>query len=366
MKRIFIWAWLLLLPVFASYGELRYAKNFSIEEFDSHKEITVRNTWSGAGDHEQVYALVPRDSELPELENGAIVVRTPVKRLAIMATVFLGPVKDLDLYDSLIGIAYLEYANDLRAHELVESGAARRIQSGTGMDVESMLMLEPDLILTSTTGNPSFDVHPQMLRAGLPVVVTASYMERHPLARTEWLKFVAAFYGKEAEAELVFDGIADRYEALVRLAEGVKESPTVFASAPFSGVWHMPGGKSYTATALKHAGADYLWAENESSGSIPLDVEVILQRAANADFWLNPSHHASVREMLAAEERFVGFRALQEGKVFNNTLRVNENGGNDIFERGVSHPDEVLADLINIFHPELLPEHEFVFYENLK
>lgn len=366
MKRLFIWLCLLLLPVIAVHGELRYAKNFSIEEFASHKEITVRNTWSGAGDHEQIYALVPRDSELPELKKGAIVVRTPVKRLAIMATVFLGPVKDLNLYDSLIGIAYLDYANDPKAHELVESGAARKIQSGTGMDVESMLMLEPDLILTSTTGNPTFDVHPQMLRAGLPVVVTASYMERHPLARTEWLKFVAAFYEKEEEADLVFDGIAERYESLVEVAAGAPSRPTVFASSPFSGVWHVPGGNSYTATALKHAGADYLWSENESSGSIPLDVEVILQRAGNAEYWLNPSHHASVREMLAADERFVGFRALQEGRVFNNTLRVNQNGGNDIFERGISHPDEVLSDLIKIFHPELLPEHEFVFYENLK
>lgn len=326
----------------------------------------MRNTWSGAGDHEQVYALVPRGKVVPEVSNEAIVVRTPVKRLAIMATVFLGPVADLDLYDSLVGIAYLDYANDLRAHELVESGAAREIQSGAGMDVESMLMLQPDLILTSTTGNATFDVKPQMVRSGLPVVVTASYMEAHPLARTEWLKFVAAFYGKEAEAERIFDGIAERYEALVRLAAEAKDRPTVFASAPFSGVWHVPGGRSYTATALGHAGANYLWSDEPSSGSIPLDVEVILQRASSADYWLNPSRYASMQEVLAADERFVAFEAVREGRVFNNTVRVNENGGNDIFERGVSHPDEVLADLIKIFHPDLLPEHEFVFYENLK
>ncbi len=360
----------IILFAFACVGidasELRYAKNFSIETFETHKEITVRNTWVGAGDREQVYALVPRGAEVPELEKGTVVIRTPVKRLAIMATVFLGPVRDLDLYDSLIGISYLDYVNDERAHELVESGAAREIQSGTGMDVESMLMLQPDLILTSTTGNPTFDVHPQMERAGLPVVVTAGYMEQHPLARTEWLKFVAAFYNKEAEADALFDEIADRYESLVALAKGAETRPSVFTSAPFSGVWHVAGGRSYMATALRHAGADYLWSENESEGGISLDVEVILQRAGDADYWLNPSHYDSVRALLAADERFVGFRALREGRVYNNTLRVNKNGGNDIFERGVSHPEEVLADLIKIFHPELLPEHEFVFYENLK
>ncbi len=349
-----------------SASELRYAKNFSIEVLDTHKEITVRNTWVGSGDHEQVYALVPREAELPELSKGTIVVRTPVERLAIMATVFLGPIRDLGLYDSLVGIAYLDYTNDERAHELVASGAAREIQSGTAMDVESMLMLQPDLILTSTTGNPTFDVHPQMLRAGLPVVVTAGYMEEHPLARTEWIKFVAAFYNKDAEADQIFDEIADRYEALLALTKNVGERPTVFSSAPYSGVWHVPGGRSYMATAFEHAGADYLWADNESKGGVPLDVEVILQRAGAADFWLNPSHYDSIRSLLAADERFAGFKALRKGHVYNNTLRVNEHGGNDIFERGVSHPEEVLADLIKVFHPELLPEHEFVFYEKLK
>ncbi len=366
MKCLLFYALFAALPLCGLASELRYAKNFSIETFKTHKEITVRNTWVGAGDREQVYALVPRGAELPELAKGTMVVRTPVKRLVIMATVFLGPVRDLDLYDSLIGISYLDYVNDKRAHERVESGAAREIQSGSGMDVESMLMLQPDLILTSTTGNPTFDVHPQMERAGLPVVVTAGYMEQHPLARTEWIKFVAAFYDKEAEADAIFDEIADRYESLVALAQDAKTRPSVFTSAPYSGVWHVPGGRSYMATALQHAGADYLWAENESEGGVPLDVEVILQRAGDADYWLNPSYYASVRALLAADERFAGFRALREGRVYNNTLRVNKNGGNDIFERGVSHPDEVLADLIKIFHPELLPEHEFVFYEKLK
>jgi len=32
----------------------------------------------------------------------------------------------------------------------------------------------------------------------------------------------------------------------------------------------------------------------------------------------------------------------------------------------VAYPDLVLADLIFIFHPEILPEHRFVYYELVK
>lgn len=366
MKIVSLSVFLLIAISAYSQTEIKYAKNFSIRYLDTHKEITVKNTWKGAGDYAQVYALVPKGESVPELAEGTILVRTPVERLVIMATVFLGPIRDLDLYDSLVGIAYLDFANDPVAHSRVEKGLATKVHSGSGMDVESMLLLQPDLILTSTTGNPTFDVHPQMIRAGLPVVVTAGYMEEHPLARTEWIKFVAAFYDKETEANLIFDNVSARYEELVELADSAKKRPTVLSSAPYGGVWHVPGGKSYMATALQHAGANYLWKKLDSRGGVPLDFEVILQRAGNADFWVNPSHYDSLGAMLRADERFATFRPFQNRNVYNNTLRVNENGGNDIFERGVSHPEEVLADLIKIFHPELLPDHDFIFYEQLK
>ena len=42
--------------------------------------------------------------------------------------------------------------------------------------------------------------------------------------------------------------------------------------------------------------------------------------------------------------------------------RVTPAGANDYWSRAVSHPDLVLADLVKIFHPSLVPEHEFQWY----
>jgi iron complex transport system substrate-binding protein len=41
---------------------------------------------------------------------------------------------------------------------------------------------------------------------------------------------------------------------------------------------------------------------------------------------------------------------------------VSPTGGNAVFERGVTHPDEVLADLAAILHPDRLPGHDFVYF----
>lgn len=127
----------------------------------------------------------------------------------------------------------------------------------------------------------------------------------------------------------------------------------------------MPGGRSYVARFLADAGAAYLWTDDETTGSIPLDFETVFERAADADFWLNPGSWTSRAEAAAADKRYTQFRAYQTGAMYNNNARLNENGGNDYREGGLANPDVVLADLVKIFHPELLPDHELFYYRKL-
>ena len=57
---------------------------------------------------------------------------------------------------------------------------------------------------------------------------------------------------------------------------------------------------------------------------------------------------------------------LKKGQVYNNNARINSAGGNDYWESGTVRPDLVLADLIEVFHPDLLTDHRFVYYRQLK
>jgi iron complex transport system substrate-binding protein len=97
-----------------------------------------------------------------------------------------------------------------------------------------------------------------------------------------------------------------------------------------------------------------------------LNIESVYERAADADIWINPGMWESLEEALAEDERFALFEAFQNGKVYNNNRRANKHGGSSYWETGVANPHVVLADLIKIFHPELLPEHEFVYYYRLE
>lgn len=348
------------------YSNNRYAENFNFEKFPTHRLLTITNPWRGSGNLSQTYALVSREDPIPSLPADVKIIRTPVERIVITSTVYLGPIQTLGLHDKLAGVAYANLTNDADVHQRIEDGRITAIQGGAALDIETILKIRPDLILTSTSGDAVFDDHPKLERAGLPVVLTAGWMENHPLARSEWIKVIAAFVNKDAHAESFFEDVAEKYEALTDLTSSVEIKPTVFSNAPYGGVWHLPGGASYNAQAFADAGAHYLWADDETAGGIPLDFEVILFKAANADIWLNPGAHSSLASLGSLDSRFNGFRAFRERNVFNNTVRVNAHGGNDIWERGINSPDEVLADLIKIFHPDLLPDHEFIYYERLK
>ena len=229
-----------------------------------------------------------------------------------------------------------------------------------------MLLLQPDLILTSISGDPAFDVPAKLARSGLPVVFTAGYMESHPLARAEWIKYIAAFFEQDTLANTLFEAIEKNYQALQTKVADVQNKPTVFCGAPYSGTWHVPAGQSFMARAIRDAGGDYVWSDAHGQGAIALNTERVFLKAAHAEIWLNPSFSRSRQELLTAEARFAKFNAAQTGAVFNNTKQVGANGGNAIWELGIVHPDKVLADMIAIFHPELMPDYEFVFYEQLK
>jgi iron complex transport system substrate-binding protein len=241
------------------------------------------------------------------------------------------------------------------------------VGSGAGVNVELLLHVNPDLIMTHAAGASQYDAHPKLLEAGLKVAVNAAYMDTSPLGRTEWMKFVALFFNQEAAAERIFHTIAAEYARLANLTRQVQIKPTVFTQAVYQGTWYMPGGNSYMARFFKDAGAAYLWADDDSAGSLPLDFESVFARASEADFWLvNQSGWERVQDVLAADERYANFAAVQRGRVYNNNARLNPHGGNDYWETGVANPHQVLAELIKIFHPNILPEHKLMWYRPLK
>lgn len=349
---------------FPAKAEFEYAQGVTVEYFNNYRVVNVL-PYAGAENPFQ-YVLVQCGTPTPEGFDDAQIIETPIQNIVALSTVYLPHLITLGVEDSLLAVDEFDYVNSPEIRTKINAGVIDEIGGGGTVNIELALDLEPDVVLTYASGSAEYDAHPILLDAGIPVVVTSEYLDTSALAQAEWIKLTAMLYNREAEATEFFDGLVERYTSLVELAATVEEKPTVMVNTPFSGTWYVAGGDSYLGNLLADAGADYLWADDASAQTIPLGFEEVLDKAKDADFWVNVLFWDSLETGIAEDERFVEFAPFENGNVWAVNKAVNEFGGNDYFEAGVTNPDLILADLIAIFHPELLPDHEFRFYRRLE
>ena len=344
---------------FPAKATLTHTDGFAVEYKNNYKVITVATPWPGA-ESALAYVLVQCGTPAPEGYDATQIIEVPVPSIATMSTSYLPFLDGLGVLDRLVAVDDLTYVNNPIVLAMAEAGKIVQVGYGAGVNVD------PAIIMTYGSGSPDYDAHPVLLNAGLHAVVNAEWLETSPLGRAEWGKFIALFFNQEADAEAQFAETTQRYDELAAQAVAVTEKPTVFTDSEYQGSWYVAGGNSFTAQYLRDAGASYLWADDETTGSIGLAFEAVYDIAAAGDYWINVGFINSLAELEAADARYTDFAAFQSGNVWNNNKKQNANGGNDYYESAVAHPDIVLADLIAIFHPEILPDHETVYFQQLQ
>lgn len=340
---------------------------FEVEYFNHYKVVTVHDPWLGAN-QSFTYVLVQCGTPMPEGFADTPMIEVPIPSIVSLSTTYLPQLEQLGLLDKLVAVDSGDWTTTEAVRAAVEAGDVAVVGSGTTINIEQLLDLEPGLIMAYSIGMPEYDTFPVVEEAGLPVVLNGDFVENNPLGRTEWIKFMALFFNAEEDAQAIFNEIETEYNEVAALAAATEDRPTVFLSSVYDGTWWMAGANSYMAQLIADAGADYLWADSGSVGSSPVDFESVLERAADADYWVNPdnSFWFTVDDVLASDERYVEFAALNNGNLYNNNVIVNENGGNAFYESGAANPHILLKDLVKIFHPDLLPDHELVYYQQVQ
>jgi iron complex transport system substrate-binding protein len=347
-----------------------YAVGYEIEYFSNYKVIRVAQPYQDAG-FQFEYVLVQCGTTLPmgEIEGtetiGYQVIEVPIQSIAALSATFLPNLETIGEVDALVANDEFDFVYSPAVRERIDAGEMIELGFPSGINTELTLDLDPDLIMLNAFSQADLDPFNPLRDAGIPYAVNTDYLETSPLGRAEWVKFTAAFFNREAEANAYFDALAARYEDLTALAASAETRPTVMVNAMFGETWFIAGGQSYIARLIADAGGDYLWAEDEATGGVPLDFESVFDRAANADVWLNPNFWFTLADGLAEDERYGEFAAFQNGMVYNNNVRVTDFGGNDYYEGAVANPDLLLADFIAIFHPDLLPDHTLYYYQQL-
>jgi iron complex transport system substrate-binding protein len=352
------------LALRTSQAVVSYAAGFSIEYRRGYKLVSVNTPWPGAR-RGFSYVLYRRGSPRPTGVVADRFVETPLRRVVTFATTYIPQIAAIGESDSIVGVDSASFVSTPEVRARIAAGLTVETSRNWAPNIELLIALAPDGIFTYGMGN-EWDSHPKLAEVGLPVIIDGEWNEAAPLGRAEWIKFIAAFYDKEVEATAYFDRVVAEYHRLGALAAAAKERPLILVDGPYQGSWSVAGGASYMARFIADAGGRYLWADDRSSGSLTLSVEAVFERGRHADLWLNPGLTATkVSDVLSMDRRFATLPPVVKGDIWNSTLRLNSEGGNDYFESAVLNPDKVLADLIKIFHPGLLADRPFSYYRKL-
>ncbi len=338
-----------------------YADHFEIHEFSDYSLLTIL----GKGNSKHQYALYKEGAQLKNIPAKAIRLQVPLKNIASLSCVYTRAFYELGGLDYIKGIDAVKHHYLDEVRNRYEKGDLQELSNNNQLNIERVLNLEPDGLFTYNIDEQDnhFD---KVAKANIPVIFCTEYLENHPLGKAEWIKVFAKFIGKEVEADSIFSSIARDYKSLTAsLKIEAKKKKTVFCNAPFMDAWYLPNADSFTAQFFKDAGLDYIWKDAKGEGNQSLSIEVILDKALEADLWLNSGSYTSYSALEGLDTRLSNFKAFKQKRIYNTFKRTRSHYGNDFWEMGSLHPDLILKDIVSIAYPEMLPHHEKVFYKAL-
>ena len=325
-----------------------YAQNFKIYSIESGFRLIIKD---GFGSDKEFY-IFNDTIAIPDEFSDKQIIRTPVRSAITFSSTQWSVFQKLGEINRVKGVLESNYTKNEEILRLVAEGKITDVGMSTNVNAEKLINLQPNLILY--TPYPGIDYSHLGQLSGATMLSFPDYLESHPLGRAEWMKVVGLLCGKEDVTNKWFDDVVRRYETLSERCSSVEEKPTIFSDLPFENQWYVPGGNSYIAKIFADAGGDYIWKDNESTGSLHIDAESVLLKAQQADFWrvINSYDTPFTYERLKNEnELYPLFKAFEEKQLL--VCDVRECG---YFEKSQYEPDMLLADFIYHFHPELLTD----------
>jgi iron complex transport system substrate-binding protein len=343
---------------------MHYAEGFKIYKDSTYTWIEITQPYPGATKGFQ-YLLVPKGLAVPEHDVNVRVIRTPVSSIVCTSTTHIPLLDYLGESEKLVGFPTTDYISSPKTRKLVDEGKVVDLGVDKGLNMERLAVLRPELLMGYTM-NSDYGQFKKIEELGVTVVLNAEYLEKHPLGRAEWIKFVAALFQKDQIADSIFKAVEGNYNVTKNLISSIDSKPTVLTGIMYGDAWFLPGGKNYAATLLDDAGYYYLWKADPSHGFLELGFETVYAKAHNADYWIGIGPFQSLQELASSDNRYATFKAFKEKKVYSYDARRGAAGGNEYLELGYLRPDIILNDLVKISHPELLSKHELYFHRRLK
>ncbi|OXA95590.1 ABC transporter substrate-binding protein [Flavobacterium hercynium] len=344
-------------------NSIEFASNLSIVKHEGYAVVTVSDPWPNANT-KLTYVLKEKEAKVPDSLQKYTAVNVPLESVVVTSTTNIPFLEMLGVEDKLVGFPHTDYISSEKTRALVDKGAVKNVGENEKLNIEQLIELAPNLIVTFGVDNNNTAIE-NLKKSGLNVLIQADYMEQSPLGKAEWIKLYGVLFGKEEEAKELFDKIVTSYNQAKKLVADKPNSATVLYGSMYEDIWYVAKGDSWAAQFMNDAHANYLWADLKGTGSEGLSFEKVLVKAKTANFWISAGTFKTLEEFGKSNPHYTQFDAFTSKNVYTFEGKVGATGGTVYYELAPSRPDLVLKDYIKIFHPDLLPSYEFTFASKL-
>ena len=337
---------------------IKYAKYFNIDYLGNGVKVVTDS------DRNKLL-LVPKGVTAPSGYNDAVLIQTPITSALYTSTTYIGFLDALEtdsLFNSVAAVCTPE--EEWTTPQIIarfRNGATRYINHGLTAvgDIEEIIKTGSGFAFT--TGNDDSDTRLRNLldEVNIKHATLLEWMEDGNPAYLEWIKFFAAFFNLDEEADRIFESKLARLDELYEKASLTSNRPTVAYGVIWSGSVYTQAGDSTLALQIERAGGAYALKSLEGSGSITITMEEFMKQCRDSDIIIygsSPQYCPDKAFLLETEPLMAEFRAFKNNNIYIYDLGYYMNSAKVV---------EKFEDMVSIFHPELFPGRELVMYNKL-
>lgn len=335
-----------VLNIKVSEMPIHFSKSFRIKYLDNGCKLVTD------GDSYKIL-LVPRGQTAPKGIVANKTVSIPLKSVMTGSSTFVGSMEKLGVLDSLKVVTTSEdywYIPEVKS--MLKQGKITYV-GGDNMEApnyEMVKALSPELAFMYTGDTGQQHVMKKLSEIGVKFAVNNEWLEPDSLGRMEWMKFIAAFYDKEFEAEKILNDAVKNINVTTSKVNGLSK-PKVAWGLSWSGKIYITRPQSYVGKWITTCGGDYVFKNHKVDADTMVSAEYFYANAKDADVFIfssttNYMAEATIAQIVRENPLFANIKAVKNGNVYAYAPD---------WWQTIPETDIFMKDIAAVFHPEAFP-----------
>ena len=345
-------------------NQIHYASGFELKQHKGYKRLIVNSPYPDA--IKPIHYILLEDKNILAYTDflEVKIINIPIKNIVVTSTTHIPMLELLSEENALVGFPNTKYISSPKTRQRINNKKVQELGKEQNINTELLLDLKPDLVVGFSL-NSNNKMFSNIEKSGIPVLLNGDWLEKTPLGRAEWIKLFGALFNKDKLADTIFKDIELKYNNVKELAKTAKRKPKVLSGVMYKDKWNMPAGDSFGAQLLRDANVNYPWQKSIGTGSLSLSFEAVFDKARDAEIWISPGFFSSFNQLKESNKHYTKFDAFQNKNIYNSMNRKGETGGVLYYELAPVQPHIVLKDIIKVMHPNLLPQYELYYFQQL-